>query len=396
MATSGYGGEGPVLMAVGWTECTIGVIVIGLRLYGASKRAGEIRWDFIWIALAGVFGLASQATFAVSNWYGMGNHMNRLTYPQITMSLKWIWISIFIGLVGLTFAKWAIIALLLQVQLPTQVKRRMFLWSLGILLAIVCVVQFVLSFTQCIPAQRLWNPRMSGSCPGATRALYFGFFQGASGAAIDVILALYPISIVWNLQASVKMKVGFCLLMAGGIIPAAAGTVKAVMLDFLRKPNDITYEFAPFMTWAATELWLIIILGSIPPLRPLFVRLFRKAASTINSGNGSRGPATLGRTGGSVPLQSVSKSTRTNTIVHDKKGVHTYTSNIMSNADNSSEEDILRDNSANMGHIVMTHEYAVETAKRQSSVGGRRPAAIEIANDHEHRTHYPYRSQYTP
>lgn len=54
MATGGYGGEGPVLMAVGWTECTLGVITIGLRLYGASKRAGQIRWDFLWIALAGV------------------------------------------------------------------------------------------------------------------------------------------------------------------------------------------------------------------------------------------------------------------------------------------------------------------------------------------------------
>ncbi|PSK55178.1 hypothetical protein B9Z65_2567 [Elsinoe australis] len=394
MATGGYGGEGPVLMAVGWTECTLGVITIGLRLYGASKRAGQIRWDFLWIALAGVFGLASQATFAVSNWYGMGNHMNRLTYLQIVQALKWVWISIFLGLVGLTFAKWAIIALLLQVQLPTQVKRRMFLWSLAVILGVVCVVQFVLSFTQCIPAQRLWNPRMAGSCPGATRALYFGFFQGASGVTIDIILALYPISIVWNLQASLKMKIGFCLLMAGGIIPAAAGTVKAVMLDFLRKPNDITYEFAPFMTWAATELWLIIILGSIPPLRPLFLRLFRKAASTLGSANASRGPGTHGRTAGSVPLQSISKSAHNTS---DKKGgVNTYTSNVMSNLDDS-EEDILRNNGANMGHIVMTHEYAVETAKRQSNATHRpSPSDMEIGHDEDHQTQYPYPSRYTP
>ncbi|PNS17790.1 hypothetical protein CAC42_3185 [Sphaceloma murrayae] len=394
MVASGYGGEGPVLMAVGWTECTLGVITIGLRLYGASKRAGQIRWDFLWIALAGVFGLASQATFAVANWYGMGNHMRNLTYPQIVLSLKWVWISIFLGLIGLTFAKWAIIALLLQVQLPTQVKRRIFLWSLAVLLGGVCIVQFVLSFTQCVPAARLWNPRMPGVCPGATRALYFGFFQGASGVAIDVILALYPISIVWNLQASLKMKIGFCLLMAGGIIPAAAGTVKAIMLDFLRKPNDITYEFAPFMTWAATELWLIIILGSIPPLRPLFVRLFRKAASTLGSVSASRGPGTIGRTAGSVPLQSMTKSAQNHTANEKKSNVNTYTSNVMSNLDDS-EEDMLRSNGANMGQIVMTHEYAVESAKRQST-GGTRPSDLDIVQDEDHRTHYPYSSRYTP
>jgi len=62
------------------------------------------------------------------------------------------------------------------------------------------------------------------------------------------------------------------------------------------------------MFWAAIELWLLIILGSIPPLRPLFKRLFQKihhsgqtyqdsqVPSPVNSGksNGSKEISTSG------------------------------------------------------------------------------------------------------
>lgn len=36
--------------------------------------------------------------------------------------------------------------------------------------------------------------------------------------AFDFILAIYPITIVWDLQTNFKLKVGFCILMAGGIM----------------------------------------------------------------------------------------------------------------------------------------------------------------------------------
>lgn len=54
MEKRAIGGQGPALMAVGWSESVLGTLIIGLRLYGASKKAGEIRWDFVWIALAWV------------------------------------------------------------------------------------------------------------------------------------------------------------------------------------------------------------------------------------------------------------------------------------------------------------------------------------------------------
>lgn len=42
------------------------------------------------------------------------------------------------------------------------------------------------------------------------------------------------------------------------------------------------------MIWGGTEVWLLIILGSIPPLRPLFAKLFTKARQRVGSSGSSR------------------------------------------------------------------------------------------------------------
>lgn len=39
------------------------------------------------------------------------------------------------------------------------------------------------------------------------------------------------------------------------------------------------------MIWGGTELWCIIILGSIPPLRPLFAKLFGRARNMTSYGS---------------------------------------------------------------------------------------------------------------
>lgn len=53
----------------------------------------------------------------------------------------------------------------------------------------------------------------------------------------------------------------------------------------LTKRTNIFFpdEFFPFLLWAITEMWMVIILGSIPPLRPLFKRIVLGAKSTTSS-----------------------------------------------------------------------------------------------------------------
>ncbi|KAF4548431.1 Hypothetical protein D9617_28g065370 [Elsinoe fawcettii] len=372
-----YGGRGPVLMTVGWVESMIGVALCLLRLYGASQKAGHIRWDFFWVAAATFTGIASHACFTVSILHGTGNHVTKLTFGEIFQSLHWIWISIFVGLVAVVFAKFAIIALILEVQGPNARKRRWFLWGLGAAIAVSGIIQICLSLTQCKPIDKLWNPTISGECPTQLVAANWSYFQGAIAVVSDFTLALWPISIVWNLQTTFKVKLGFCALMAGGILPAVASVVRTVLLPTLIESTDITYDFGLFMVWSATELWAVIILGSIPPLRPLFLRFFSKVHTTVTSksrsalgayGRGTKAGTNNGTNNGhGVPLQTVSRHGEQS----EKKKLYTSAKPVGAmgrSMRDGSEEELARE--TNGQGIYVSHEYAIETGKRKSSEGG--------------------------
>lgn len=56
----------------------------------------------------------------------------------------------------------------------------------------------------------------------------------------DIFLALYPISIASNLQTSMRVKVGFCLLMMVGIVPGIASFIRFGLLHTIYNAKDFT------------------------------------------------------------------------------------------------------------------------------------------------------------
>lgn len=120
---------------------------------------------------------------------------------------------------GITFAKVAIIALLLALRAPNQKKRGYFLHFLWITNVITAITITALVYTQCRPMKATWDITVShANCNGRRRAFSFTYVQGSWAAATDIFLAIYPIFVVWSLQTTMRMKLGFCVLMSGGLV----------------------------------------------------------------------------------------------------------------------------------------------------------------------------------
>ena len=51
-----------------------------------------------------------------------------------------------------------------------------------------------------------------------------------------------------------------------------AGINKTIAIASITETSDITYVVYSLNTWVMTEMWFIIIFGSIPVLRPVFIR----------------------------------------------------------------------------------------------------------------------------
>ena len=271
-----------------------------------------------------VFSLACQVTIIFQCLHGVGQHLLDVhPLASIWGALFYTWLAIGLGLCSLTFSKASIVALILHVTPSTQPKRRIILISIISLYGIVNFIQIVLIWVQCMPLDRVWDRLVSGSCALEQTSNKFSYFQGTLSSGTDLLLAIWPITMVWNLKMSRRGKWAFCGLMAGGILPAAAGIVRMAYSQRLVTGIDVTCkslhdskaniadvgtdDLVPFLAWSATEMWFVIILGSVPPLRPLFERVVLRrirpvSGSAISKSSGSRrtvsrNPQTIGSMG---------------------------------------------------------------------------------------------------
>ncbi|KAF2155979.1 hypothetical protein K461DRAFT_290948 [Myriangium duriaei CBS 260.36] len=263
----------PVVAALA-TLTGLGVICTALRLYAIQQRAAKlIHWDFFWIVLSLVFALASEGPLLVALHNGLGRHLSGLTFSQITNIVEYELIAISLGLTSALFAKFAIIALFLDIQGPLVVYRRYFMHALAGILALSWASIIIITWFQCTPIQKTWQVLLPGNCNGQRYSNALSFLNGGLNVAADIFLSLYPISIIWGLKLKMRTKVAWCLLMAGGLLATAACIVRTVMIEIVWKNvEDITYVVGRFMLWGLLEMWLVIILGSLPVLRPLMLR----------------------------------------------------------------------------------------------------------------------------
>jgi hypothetical protein len=97
----------------------------------------------------------------------------------------------------------------------------------------------------------------------------------------DLVLALFPILIMKDLQIEMRLKVALMVVMSMGIVATAASVVKTIELRNLATP-DFTYNATNLVYWFMSENWLIIIAACIPTIGPLyFVVLGKRTAESF-------------------------------------------------------------------------------------------------------------------
>ncbi|KAJ5643408.1 uncharacterized protein N7484_005915 [Penicillium longicatenatum] len=297
------GGKGPVVLGVTWAEMGLAFILIILRAKTASVCPSRqlssglygLRWDFVWVIIAFTVALAAQITMTVSVHYGLGTHQSLLPPDQIVNTNLWSWIAQVIAILDLVIARIAVIAFLLTIQSGTRSKGRYLLYAVGATQAIINVIEVGLIFKQCTPTEKLWDSNRPGTCDGIVICSQVGFAQGSIGAFSDFFLAGYPVYVIGRLQVmKLSTKIGLCLIMGGGLIAGIAGINKTIAIASITKTDDLTYAIYKLNTWVLTEMWFIIIFGSIPTLRLFFIKFTQDLKSATGFSSRSSGKRSTG------------------------------------------------------------------------------------------------------
>ncbi|KAF2153680.1 hypothetical protein K461DRAFT_319926 [Myriangium duriaei CBS 260.36] len=279
----GYTKEGVALLLTAGFLISTSVILYVLRAASASKKLGKWRIDFIFISVAVSLMVASFALMERALRYGLGHHTIDLSYHQITKVIEFTVLYLSLFILSTTFAKFSTIALLVPVQGIQSPARVYGLYAIGVLQAVFAIPLVFLIIFECDPVPRLWNVMGPGSCPRKELTHQWALAQGAISAFVDFALAAWPLLMVPSLKVSFKTKVGFCLLMSVGSIAGVASILRDVVTQESVSGNDTVFTYQKLVLWSVVEQTTIIILSTIPTLRPLFRKWFGRETPAVSS-----------------------------------------------------------------------------------------------------------------
>ena len=187
------------------------------------------------LILGQILTVISAALLTSGIMYGIGRHMYYLDTHQQTMAFKLDLISQPFSILSAGFGKVSIALLLLRIMVKNK-PRQYFLYGLIACLMIINVVCIIIIMAQCSPVSALWDFSIKGRCWSPMVQRDYGFFQSckppssrdlkfystliviAFSALTDLVLALFPVILIWNLKMKKNVKVGLASAMSLGVL----------------------------------------------------------------------------------------------------------------------------------------------------------------------------------
>jgi len=167
--------------------------------------------------------------------YGGARHLYYLSPAELVMVQKFTWIAQGFSIFALATAKISVSLLLLKIIGPATVWRKRILWFNMVFFMLQCIVSVAIIFGQCRPMRALWEPVPGAHC--LNPKVQTNFAIAASGMAsllllalplltepiaysamMDFVLAIIPVSIVYNLNMGWKKKAALCILLGMGFL----------------------------------------------------------------------------------------------------------------------------------------------------------------------------------
>ncbi|CAI6243446.1 unnamed protein product [Periconia digitata] len=253
----------------------LGVLFMGLRLWSRiiSKALGIDDWCMLAATILSIPNTCITIDFSVK---GGTRHLYYLLEDpaNAVYVVKWNVIARPMGYFALSIGKISIGFLLLRVLERTSRWRRWSIHITNIITAVNCVGVLITDFSQCRNPEALWDPSVKShtKCVDPAPLTKFAMYASSWNTGIDFYFALLAMHLVWGLKLlDWRKKIAVSLFLGCGLITGIVSSIKTHALS-LRRP-DITWDYFWVYVWNGLEVTLLIVLGCLPTLRPLYRRL---------------------------------------------------------------------------------------------------------------------------
>ncbi|KAI1819811.1 hypothetical protein F4861DRAFT_543575 [Xylaria intraflava] len=228
-------------------------------------------------------------------------------------SINWVFGSIALEAISLwtwTFPKIPVARLLVRLFGTGKRYIAIILYStVGLLVAWVTILTIV-TFVQCSPIEKNWDPTVVGACWDPHIYLGLGYFAGAYSAVMDISFALYTAFQVSSLQMRRSRKIVIAVSLTKTWYPVGLPEVqvnsgrnivltlsyrasittlyKLTTIAALTEAGDSTWATAPPGVWNSIESCTLIVAAGIPMSRPFLLLIeenIRRYVSQLSGGS---------------------------------------------------------------------------------------------------------------
>ncbi|KAK4446246.1 hypothetical protein QBC34DRAFT_305332 [Podospora aff. communis PSN243] len=272
--------------AVPWALNSIASLFLVLRLFAKLWRRKRLWWDDYILIAAWICLIIETSILSAMVGLGFGGHI--WDFPMENLGQLLLYINV-AGSFSPTAAIWSKTSFAVTLLRFTEGRTKAFIWFLIISGNIFIGLTGLFLWVQCTPVQKSWDMTVPGTCWDPTVLMKYNIFSGSYSAAMDIILALLPWTIIWKLTMRRMEKIGVAFGMSMGIFAGVIGIIKSANFPAMLSPDFA--NSVDLWIWGNAETAITIIAACIPILRGLVYsgkrRPFEKSLTPMqNTGGG--------------------------------------------------------------------------------------------------------------
>lgn len=244
-----------------WTIIGIALFFLGLRIYlkwkyGKTISADDYVLSLSWVRILAVscrplsktrqiFLMLNAVFITISTYYGLGDHIQNVPYANIPPALMWGTFGELCIELSLQAGKTSFAMTLLRLVIHRWQK--WLLWFIIISLNVVMGLNAIAIFVWCRPVQKIWDWSVPGTCTSPLLVVKVSIGAGAYSGVMDLVMAAFPMVLLWNLRIERREKIGVCVGMSLGVLAGVSAIVRVCIMGMIGKVADVTCKLpGPF------------------------------------------------------------------------------------------------------------------------------------------------------
>lgn len=202
--------------------------------------------------------------------------MAYLSIQELEHQTKLQIINLIFWIAGTLFGKMAVGLTILRILNKKEKRQTWPVHFVIYFMNVSCILDTFLILFRCGSPGNLWNFNKPSTCLNKDMVYNYNIFAAAWQVLVDFFMAFFPMYIVWGLRIPGRRKYTIMALLGLTTFTGVAASVKtAVAQKSLGAGADSTWDIYVLAMWAATEIMLIIVCGSVPAIFPLWERFFK-------------------------------------------------------------------------------------------------------------------------